>query len=346
MEHPDHSSLCVRLLAAVLGGASEAAVKYLAKASHAAVAHAIARFEPVLIVARPGGGVARSYCGSDIEVAELPIDDSQLRHSGPIFLREPGRALAAADFRLNAWGKSELREGCSRQLSVVTSIPCPSAVMAPPSMIMEWGIAGRQDARTGAPRRPVLVVGVALTGANERTACKRACLTRVVVRCITRFIRRFVGMVTVMGKSRLEQLSRWRQEASEELELLQRQLSELQKKAEEAKVRVSLVDRLLALEGDADERQFASLVEEPSLLDACEAILRKQGHPMHIKDIYAELIAQSIPIPGKGNEANVIARLQRSGGRIIRTGRGTYSLPEFGIAEQKPTKQRRRARRK
>lgn len=61
--------------------------------------------------------MARTHCGSDIEVAELPIDDSRLRDSGPIFLREPGRALAAADFRLNAWGKSELREGCSDQLS-------------------------------------------------------------------------------------------------------------------------------------------------------------------------------------------------------------------------------------
>ncbi|HEY5168509.1 MAG TPA: agmatine deiminase family protein, partial [Thermoleophilia bacterium] len=55
----------------------------LAKASYAAVAHAIRRFEPVLMLARPGeGGVARSYCGSDIDVVEMPIDDSWLRDSG------------------------------------------------------------------------------------------------------------------------------------------------------------------------------------------------------------------------------------------------------------------------
>ncbi|MEI6451268.1 MAG: agmatine deiminase family protein [Actinomycetes bacterium] len=78
----------------------------LAKASYAAVAHAIARFEPVLMLARPGeGGVARSYCGSDIEVVEMPIDDSWLRDSGPIFVARPDGALALADFAFNAWGE-------------------------------------------------------------------------------------------------------------------------------------------------------------------------------------------------------------------------------------------------
>jgi agmatine/peptidylarginine deiminase len=44
----------------------------LAQASYAAVAHAIARFAPVLMLARPGeGGVARSYCGREIELVEL-----------------------------------------------------------------------------------------------------------------------------------------------------------------------------------------------------------------------------------------------------------------------------------
>jgi hypothetical protein len=153
-------------------------------------------------------------------------------------------------------------------------------------------------------------------------------------------------MVVAMGESRLEELTRWQQEASEEVQLLQTQLAELQKRAEDAKVRLSLVERLLALEGNASDTHPASRLEAPDLLSACEAILRAQGHPLHISEIFAGLVAQTVPIPGKGNEANVIARLQRSDGRIIRTGRGTYSLPEFGIAEQKPTKQRRRARRK
>jgi len=82
----------------------------LAMASYAAVAHAIARFEPVLMLARPGeGGVARSYCGNDdIEVVEMPIDDSWLRDSGPIFLTHPDGRLAMSDFIFNSWGEKYL----------------------------------------------------------------------------------------------------------------------------------------------------------------------------------------------------------------------------------------------
>lgn len=149
-----------------------------------------------------------------------------------------------------------------------------------------------------------------------------------------------------MAESRLEELTRWRVEAAEEVRLLRAELAVLQKRAEDAQVRLGLVERLLALEGNAGDGSLVSHAASPDLLDACEEILRAKGHPMHISEVYSELVGEAVPIPGKGNEANVIARLQRSDGRIIRTGRGIYSLPEFGIAEQKPTKQRKRARRK
>ena len=80
-----------------------------AQASYAAVARAIAAFEPVTMVARPDdAGAARSYCGNDIEVVELPIDDSWLRDSGPIFLTRPDGTRAVADFAFNSWGEKYL----------------------------------------------------------------------------------------------------------------------------------------------------------------------------------------------------------------------------------------------
>jgi len=82
----------------------------LAQHTYAAVAQAIARFEPVTVVARPGEGVAaRSYCGSgDIEVVELPLDDSWIRDSGPNFVRHPSGEVAMADFAFNSWGERYL----------------------------------------------------------------------------------------------------------------------------------------------------------------------------------------------------------------------------------------------
>jgi agmatine deiminase len=77
-----------------------------ATAEYAAVAQAIARFEPVLMVAAPGlGDDARRWCGSDVEVIELPIDDSWLRDSGPIFVLGSDGARTGIDFRFNAWGE-------------------------------------------------------------------------------------------------------------------------------------------------------------------------------------------------------------------------------------------------
>jgi len=80
-----------------------------AQASYAAVARAIATFEPVTMVAGPDdAGAARSYCGSDIEVVEMPIDDSWLLDSGPIFVTRPDGTRAIADFIFNSWGEKYL----------------------------------------------------------------------------------------------------------------------------------------------------------------------------------------------------------------------------------------------
>ena len=77
-----------------------------AKRSYAEFARAIARFEPVLMVADLGdGGEAAALCGAAVDVIELPIDDSWLRDSGPVFVTHPDGRVAAVDFQFNGWGE-------------------------------------------------------------------------------------------------------------------------------------------------------------------------------------------------------------------------------------------------
>jgi agmatine deiminase len=83
-----------------------------AKRAHAATATAIARFEPVLLVARPGAGdEARAACAEAgdvadaIEVVEWPIDDSWARDIGAIVVADGKGRRAAVDFGFNAWGE-------------------------------------------------------------------------------------------------------------------------------------------------------------------------------------------------------------------------------------------------
>jgi agmatine deiminase len=76
-----------------------------AKSDYAAVANAVAAFEPVLMVADPSqADEARAACTSAVDVAAIGLDDSWARDSGPIFVTGAGRR-AGVDFGFNAWGE-------------------------------------------------------------------------------------------------------------------------------------------------------------------------------------------------------------------------------------------------
>jgi agmatine deiminase len=77
-----------------------------ARRDYAQVARAIAEFEPVLMVAPPGAQAeVKQRCGAGVDVVELPIDDSWIRDSGPIFVTggDDGRR-AGVDFGFDGWG--------------------------------------------------------------------------------------------------------------------------------------------------------------------------------------------------------------------------------------------------
>jgi agmatine deiminase len=76
-----------------------------AKADYANVARTIAGFEPVVMVCNPGDArEVRNRCGSDVATAEVQIDDSWTRDSGPIFVSNGHGELAIVDFGFNGWG--------------------------------------------------------------------------------------------------------------------------------------------------------------------------------------------------------------------------------------------------
>ncbi len=87
-----------------------------AQAAHAAVAKAIARFEPVKMVVDPSAvASARALCGANIELIELAVDDSWCRDSGPSFVCHPQHGLAGLSWRFNAWGDKS-QHGLDRSL--------------------------------------------------------------------------------------------------------------------------------------------------------------------------------------------------------------------------------------
>jgi agmatine deiminase len=78
-----------------------------AKADYAATANAVAAFEPLSIVCADAQDAdeARAALTGEVEVVELPIDDSWLRDSGPIFVLDADGARAGVHFGFNSWGE-------------------------------------------------------------------------------------------------------------------------------------------------------------------------------------------------------------------------------------------------
>ncbi|MEW2489694.1 agmatine deiminase family protein [Streptomyces sp. NPDC048411] len=76
------------------------------QAEIAGIARAIARFEPVVMVAEPGQAVqARAQCGSTVTVTEYPVNDCWTRDTGPIFAVNTRKThRIGLDFAFNGWG--------------------------------------------------------------------------------------------------------------------------------------------------------------------------------------------------------------------------------------------------
>lgn len=77
-----------------------------AREGYAKAAQAIARFEPVTMIAAPENVADVSlYCGSGVGCMPMAHDDSWMRDSGPTFLADGAGNVAGVDWVFNGWGE-------------------------------------------------------------------------------------------------------------------------------------------------------------------------------------------------------------------------------------------------
>lgn len=89
-----------------LGDTEEA--RHEARSTWAAVAHAVAEFEPVTVVVHPQDrGTAARYLSSGVDVLEAPINDAWMRDIGPTFVHAADGSVAAVDWVFNGWGAQD-----------------------------------------------------------------------------------------------------------------------------------------------------------------------------------------------------------------------------------------------
>ena len=78
------------------------------RAAWAAVAHAVARFEPVTMVVDPQDVAgARIGLAAAIDLVVADLDDCWMRDMGPTFVRDDAGAVAAVNWVFNGWGAQD-----------------------------------------------------------------------------------------------------------------------------------------------------------------------------------------------------------------------------------------------
>jgi len=76
-----------------------------ARSAYAAVATAIAEFEPVTMLANPEDVAEVSLrCGGAVAAMPMALDDSWTRDTGPTFVIDDGDRVAGIDWHFNGWG--------------------------------------------------------------------------------------------------------------------------------------------------------------------------------------------------------------------------------------------------
>jgi len=82
--------------------------RHEARSTWAAVAHAIAEFEPVTMVVHPAErAIVDRYVSADIDIIEAPLNDAWMRDIGPTFVHAADGSVAAVDWVFNGWGAQD-----------------------------------------------------------------------------------------------------------------------------------------------------------------------------------------------------------------------------------------------
>ena len=88
----------------------------------AGIARAIARYEPVCLIARPDQVAgATAACGAGVEIVELVNDDCWIRDMGPLFLVNDKGQVAGLGLNFNGWGGKQVHANDAKVTREITA---------------------------------------------------------------------------------------------------------------------------------------------------------------------------------------------------------------------------------
>ena len=96
----------------------------------AAIALAIAKYEPVSMLVRSGDlPLAQSLMGSQVQLVPCPLDDLWVRDTGPVFVRNGLGQRAAVDFNFNGWGQKQAHAQDAKVAGFITRLVAEKAAV-------------------------------------------------------------------------------------------------------------------------------------------------------------------------------------------------------------------------
>ena len=127
--------------------------------------------------------------------------------------------------------------------------------------------------------------------------------------------------------AKINELKEWHAQAKEELDAAKSKLREAQDEVHVIEQKLQSLESLYLLEG-GNPSQIAAIKNAgpDQIITETAKILKASGEPMHIRALREALIGAGLTLPGKGTDENLIAKYQRSKGKIVRVSRGYYYL--------------------
>ena len=170
----------------------------------AAVARAIARYEPVALVARPDqASEAARACGKRVDIIDLVNDDLWMRDMGPVFLVNGRGGLAGLDMNFNGWGHKQVHPNDHKIAREVLALLGVHRFVAP--FVAEGGALEVNGVGT------VMATESSIINANRNPGKSQATLTREI--CASLGAKKMVWVPGLKGHDitddHIDGLARW-----------------------------------------------------------------------------------------------------------------------------------------
>jgi hypothetical protein len=141
--------------------------------------------------------------------------------------------------------------------------------------------------------------------------------------------------MTEHDAGRTENIAVLYEQARQEADDAKKALAEAQQRATAAEKRVRLMAELLSLDSALEAPTMLGESPpkgRPDFLDAAVEVLKERGGSMGVRELKSALLSIGVPLPGKGEDANLISRFLRSQGRIRKVSPGVYDIRREGVS--------------